>query len=96
MDVKTDMKSESETEEENQPRRNIQRGAVENCGALGRRESEKGKGSVKTEGEQFHMPTEREGEVETTSHEHEWDYLPSRRMVWWRKACWIRIDDGPN
>ena len=54
---------------------------IEKSGALARRESEREKGSVQTEGVQCHVPTAREGEVETTSHENEGNSFPRRRMV---------------
>ena len=54
---------------------------IEKSGALASGESEREKGSVQTEGVQCHVPTAREGEVETTSHENEGNGFPRRRMV---------------
>ena len=93
-EVRTQEEREKEVRAQEERERQARKGKTQ-----GERREEEGK----VEAQEGH-----EGEEEMTTQEecveaqkeanstHEENDLPNRHMTWWRKAWWIRIDDGSS
>ena len=44
----------------------------------------------------LHRSEHRKHDEDILRHQHQRKDVSRRRMLWWRQACWIRIDDGPH